>query len=79
MLLFLYEYSWIYADKAVFRIPTDSKGGVVGVRMLGKVMHVKDEQTVARMYDSLVRHHCAASVDHSEAGIRLNYFKSLER
>lgn len=79
MLLFLYEYSWVDADKAVSRIPTDSKGGIVGVRMLGKVMHVKDAQTVARMYDSLVKHHCAPSVHHSKAGIRLNYFESWER
>lgn len=79
MLLFLYEYSWVDADKAVSHVPTDSKGGVVGVRMLGKVMHVKDAQTVARMYNNLVRHHCAPSVHNSKAGIRLNYFESLER
>lgn len=79
MLMFLYEYSWVDASRAVNRIPTDSKGGVVGVRMLGKVMHVKDAQTVARMYDSLRKHHCAPSICHSKAGIRLNYFESLER
>lgn len=75
MLLFLYEYSWTDADKAVSTIPTDSHG----VRMLGKVMKVDNAEKVARMYDSLVRHRCAPSVYHCKAGIRLNYFESLER
>lgn len=79
MLLFLYEYSWTDADKAVSTIPTDSHGGKVGVRMLGKVMKVDNAEKVARMYDSLVRHSCAPSVHHCKAGIRLNYFESLER
>lgn len=79
MLLFLYEYSWTDADKAVSTIPTDSHGGKVGVRMLGKVMKVDNAEKVARMYDSLVRHRCAPSVYHCKAGIRLNYFESLER
>lgn len=65
MLLFLYEYSWTDADKAV--------------RILGKVMKVDNAEKVARMYDSLVRHRCAPSVHHCKAGIRLNYFESLER
>ena len=79
MLLFLYEYSWTDADKAVSTIPTDSHGGKVGVRMLGKVMKIDSAEKVARMYDSLVRHRCAPSVHHCKAGIRLNYFESLER
>ena len=79
MLLFLYEYSWTDADKAVSTIPTDSHGGKVGVRMLGKVMKVDNAEKVARMYDSLVRHRCAPYVHHCKAGIRLNYFESLER
>lgn len=64
MLLFLYEYSW-----------TDSHG----VRMLGNVMKIDNAEKIARMYDSLVRHHCVPSVHHCKAGIRLNYFESLER
>lgn len=79
MLLFLYEYSWTDADKAVSTIPTDSHGGKVGVRMLGKVMKIDSAEKVARMYDSLVRHNCVPSVHHCKAGIRLNYFESLER
>lgn len=79
MLLFLYEYSWTDADKAVSTIPTDSHGGKVGVRMLGKVMKIDSAEKVTRMYDSLVRHHCDPSVHHCKAGIRLNYFESLER
>lgn len=79
MLLFLYEYSWTDADKAVSTIPTDCHGGKVGVRMLGKVMKVDNAEKVARMYDSLVRHRCAPSVRYCKAGIRLNYFESLER
>lgn len=79
MLLFLYEYSWTDADKAVSTIPTDSHGGKVGVRMLGKVMKVDNAEKVARMYDSLVRHRCAPSAHYCKAGIRLNYFESLER
>jgi hypothetical protein len=79
MLLFLYEYSWTDADKAVSTVPIDSHGGKVGVWMLGKVMKIDNAEKVARMYDSLVRHHCAPSVQHCKAGIRLNYFESLER
>jgi hypothetical protein len=79
MLLFLYEYSWTDADKALSTIPTDSHGGKVGVRMLGKVMKIDNAEKVARIYDSLVRHHCVPSVHHCKAGIRLNYFESLER
>ena len=79
MLLFLYEYSLTDADKAVNKFPTDSHGGQVGVRILGKVMKVDNAEKVARMYDSLVRHRCAPSVHYCKAGIRLNYFESLER
>lgn len=79
MLLFLYKYSLTDADKAVNKFPTDSHGGQVGVRILGKVMKVDNAEKVARMYDSLVRHRCAPSVHHCKAGIRLNYFESLER
>lgn len=77
MLLFLYEYSWTDADKAVSTIPTDSHGGKVGVRMLGKVMYVKDAQTVIRMYESLKEHRCCPSLRPVKNGVRLNYFEDV--
>lgn len=77
MLLFLYEYSWTDAEKAVSHIPVNSDGEKAGIRMLGKVVRVNSVEQVQRMYESLRKHHCCPSLHPCKNGLRLNYFEDV--